>query len=461
MKNSNLDNEYLDYEIDLRELLRTILNSKKLVIIVTLAFSLLAFIYTNQKEPEYQSTVILEVGSYDLLDGEKKLYESVSGLIKKLKVDLVYKKQPEFGDLKLNDNKLNFRSIEDQLLEIKYTSLSPEFNEKVLNEAIIFSQESHVEILDSIVNSFSEKIIAIDDEIEFLKGSMESQQESKKLNAINAIKVIEDEIGFLKSSMESQQESKKLIAINAIKVIDDEIEFLKGSMESQQEAKKLNAINAIKVIDNKIPALENKIKYLLKLIPEEENNLLLLESDDSALLLRASSSPTLQQIIYSYNEQTFSLKNQIQDLQQEKEALEMQVKSIAEGEFVSEELFKLSQVKEALEMQVKSFEEGEIRSEESFKLSQEKEALEMQIKSIAEGEIRSEELFKLQQEKETIEMQMKLLNDQINITQPIRELRTSEIKINTLLIILIGTILGFIFSVLIVFTRQAFLKEQN
>jgi LPS O-antigen subunit length determinant protein (WzzB/FepE family) len=71
MKNSNLNNEYQNDEIDIRELLRTILNSKKLILIVTLSFSLLAFIYTNQKEPEYSSTVLLEVGSYPMLDGEK------------------------------------------------------------------------------------------------------------------------------------------------------------------------------------------------------------------------------------------------------------------------------------------------------------------------------------------------------------------------------------------------------
>ena len=93
MKNSDLNNEYLDDEIDLVELLRTLYSSKKLIIIVTLAFSLLAFIYTTQKEVEYQSTVILEVGSYDLLNGEKKLVEPVSSLIKKLKVNLIYKKQ--------------------------------------------------------------------------------------------------------------------------------------------------------------------------------------------------------------------------------------------------------------------------------------------------------------------------------------------------------------------------------
>jgi capsular polysaccharide biosynthesis protein len=342
MKNSNTNNEHLNDELDLKELLKTILNSKKLIILVTLAFSLVAFFYTTQKEQEYQSTVILEVGSYTLPDGEKKLFEPASSLIKKLKVDLIYKKQIEFGDLKLNGKKLNFKSIEDQLLEINYTSPSTEFNETIINEAITFSQESHAETLDRIVNSLEKKI-----------------------------------------------------------------EVLKNLIESQQESQKLIAINLIKLIDNEIPFLEAKIKYLSKLIPEEENNLLLLESDSSALILRASSSPTLQALIYSYNEQVFSLKKQIQDMQQENEALELQVKSIAEGEFTSEEL------------------------------------------------------FKLQQEKKALDLRLKLINNQTNLTQAIRELETNEIKTNSLVIILIGAILGFIFSIFIVFIRQAFIKEQN
>ena len=122
---------------------------------------------------------------------------------------------------------------------------------------------------------------------------------------------------------------------------------------------------------------------------------------------RVSSSPTLQQIIYLYNEEAINIKSQIQSLQQEKDNLELQIKSIAEGKFASEEL------------------------------------------------------FKLQQEKDTLELQVKLVRDQKSTTQPIRELVTSEIKTKALLTILISTILGFIFSVFIVFIRQAFLKEQN
>ena len=312
MKNSNLNNEYLNDEIDFIEILKTLYSSKKLIILITLASALLAIAYLALKEAEYQSNVVLEVGSYRLLDGDKKLVEPVPSLIKNLKVNLIYKKQISG----LDDKKLNFKSIEDRLLEINYTSPSSEFNENIINEAITFSQESHAEILTKLANSFSEKMMAIDSELEFLKNSIENQQESQKLIAINSIKVI----------------------------------------------------------DNKIPALESKIKYLLRLIPEEENNLLLLKSNPSALLQRTSSSPTLQQVIYSYNEKAINIKTQIQNLQQEKESFEMQVKSIEEGEFVSEEL------------------------------------------------------FILQQEKDTLELQLKLVKDQKSTTQTIRKLVTSEIK---------------------------------
>ena len=161
MKNSNLNNEYLDDEIDLLELLRTLYSSKKLIIIVTLAFSLLAFIYTTQKEAEYQSTVTLEVGSYDLINGEKELVEPVSSLIKKLKINQISQQSDE----------LNYKSIEDYFLEINYTSPSTELNENLIKEAIKFSQDSYMKSLDNIVNSFSDEIKAKELQIDFLINS--------------------------------------------------------------------------------------------------------------------------------------------------------------------------------------------------------------------------------------------------------------------------------------------------
>jgi len=309
MKNSNPNNEYQEDEIDLKEIFRNLFNSKKLIIAVTLAFSLLAFIQTTQKEKYYQSSVIIEIGSYNQASGEKKLVEPVSKLIKRLKVNIVYKVKKQ----------LDFDAIEDQLLEIKSSSSSPKISEKVIKDVIRYTQESHKEIQDIIVNSFSEKI-----------------------NAVN-----------------------------------NELKFIKNSIKKQQESQQIIAINSIKAVDNEIPILKSHIKYLLQLIPKKDNLLLLV-----------------------------NLQNQIQKLQKEKDTFELQIKSIENGEFISENL------------------------------------------------------FNLQQEKDTLELRLKLHNDQLTTTQPISEIITSEIKTGTFTI-LIGTILGFIFSIFIVLIRQAFLKKQN
>jgi hypothetical protein len=94
-------------------------------------------------------------------------------------------------------------------------------------------------------------------------------------------------------------------------------------------------------------------------------------------------------------------------------------------------------------------------------LEKKKESLERKIILIDSSDIVGKEVFEFKQEINSLEKQSKLIKNSSSKTQPIRELVTSEIKTKTLLIILIGTILGFIFSVLIVFIRQAFLKEQN
>ena len=225
MKNSDLNNEYLDDEIDLVELLRTLYGSKKLIIIVTLAFSLLAFIYNTQKETEYQSTVILEVGSYDLINSEKKLVEPVSSLIKKLKINQISQQLDE----------LNYKSIEDFFLEINYTSPSPEFNENLIKEAIKFSQDSHMKTLDNIVNSFSDEIKAKELQIDFLKNSSLSNKESKKLEVINEINKIDSEADFNKVKINFL--SNLLITQKNDLMLEDQLMTLQAKLKGLEKKK--------------------------------------------------------------------------------------------------------------------------------------------------------------------------------------------------------------------------------
>ena len=97
-----------------------------------------------------------------------------------------------------------------------------------------------------------------------------------------------------------------------------------------------------------------------------------------------------------------------------------------------------------------------------LELEKKKESLEREIISIDSSDFFvDKEVFEFIQEKNSLEKQTKLIKNSSSKTQPIREVETSEIKTNTLFTILISTILGFIFSVFIVFIRQALLKEQN
>ena len=301
-------------EINLREIFKILIESKKLIILTTLIFTIASIIYSLSLKPEFKSSTILEIGSYDIVIGEKKLVEPVSSLIKKLKINQISKQLDE----------LNYKSIEDYFLEINYTSPSPELNENLIKEAIKFSQDSYMKSLDNIVNSFSDEIKAKELQIDFLINSSLSNKESRHLEVINAINKIDSEVDL------------------------DKI----------------------------------KINFLSKLLITQKNDLIL-------------------------EDQLMTLQAKVKELEKKKESLERKIILIDSSDVVGREVFEFKQ---------------EINS---------------------------------------LEKQSKLIKNSSSKTQPIRELVTSEIKTKTLLIISIGTILGFIFSVLIVFIRQAFLKEQN
>ena len=213
MKNSNLKNEYLDDEIDLIEILRTIYNSKKLIILITLASALLAFTYAEQKkEVKYQSSVIIEVGSYDLPNGEKKLIEPVSSLIKNLKIHQI--------SLKLNNSiytphTQSYFNIEDQLLEIKYTSPSLEFNEKILKEIIKYTQENHKKLLVIIKSPLSTVINVIEAHELELRSNIKSNYASEGLFRLRREK---DQLNLRLKLMNNQENITQ--QINGLKTIE-------------------------------------------------------------------------------------------------------------------------------------------------------------------------------------------------------------------------------------------------
>ena len=77
MQNNN-PNDYLqEDEIHLKEIFKLLINSKKLIIIITLVITILGAIYSFQKAPVYKSTALIEIGSYDQDDLLTEIHKRV------------------------------------------------------------------------------------------------------------------------------------------------------------------------------------------------------------------------------------------------------------------------------------------------------------------------------------------------------------------------------------------------
>jgi LPS O-antigen subunit length determinant protein (WzzB/FepE family) len=342
MEDYQLKNQYSEDKIDLRELFINLIDSWKLIILITLGFLLLALMYLEFKEAKYNSNILLEIGTYETVEGKKVLIEPVSNLIKEIKVDQ-YKKES-------GKKAIKFSPIEDSLLNISYLSSSPELNKNLLNEVLMFSKDRYTNIIDQKINSIS-----------------------KSINSINT-----------------------------------EMNYILKVSELSQKNLKIDIKHKIAILDIEIPRLTKKVNSLLKLIPLEEQNFKLLQTDSASLMKRTAISPTLQQLIYSYEDELNNSRAKLEKLSEEKIKLKNELKFLSEDS-------------------------------------------------------PSKELFDLNLKKYNLESEVKLLKGQKNTTRVIRGIVTKKIN-NERLIIILSAICGFIFAVLFVlisYSLQPFLEKKN
>lgn len=142
-----------DDEIDLREILKKLIESKKLIISSILIFTILGYVYSLSLEDSFTTSTKIEIGYYDRSDGSQKIIENQNDVISDLKILL----------LKNTDNQFNqgvsIQSIEDRVIVLKTTSVSVEQNEKILNEIISYTIKRHSKNLDFNTNILIEETI--------------------------------------------------------------------------------------------------------------------------------------------------------------------------------------------------------------------------------------------------------------------------------------------------------------
>ena len=90
MENNKPNNHPQEDEIDVKEIFMLLINSKKLIIVTTLIFTLLGTIYSFQKAPVYQSTALIEIGNYNSDQPNEKLIEPATSLLQELTINFIH-----------------------------------------------------------------------------------------------------------------------------------------------------------------------------------------------------------------------------------------------------------------------------------------------------------------------------------------------------------------------------------
>lgn len=197
MKKNNLGNNFNNDTIIIRDLFKVIFNSKKIIVSITLFCSLLAF-YAAQKEPQFQSVSIIEVGTFKSSDGKERLIEPMEKIIDNLRIQLFYKQQ-------LDEQKIEIESIEEKIIKISSISSSVSYNENLLNDAVNFVLDRHSNILLSNIAILKAKLNDINSKLNFMNNSLQEENELYRLAITDRVIYIDAELIFLQKKSEIEK----------------------------------------------------------------------------------------------------------------------------------------------------------------------------------------------------------------------------------------------------------------
>tara|TARA_B100000795_G_scaffold86134_1_gene62642 strand:- start:720 stop:2081 length:1362 start_codon:yes stop_codon:yes gene_type:complete len=453
MKNSKPNNNYSEDEIDLKELVQNLINSKKIIIIITLVFALLAFTYAAQKDTLYNSNALIEIGSFTSIEGTEVLIETIPELIKNLTIELIYKQQVV--------DKLTFKSIEDKVLEINYTS--PVNNSNFISNTLIYVQNRHSNIMTSLLNPLLAEIKSKKAQIISIENSLANQTESAKLKMVN----------------ERKRNISKIPGIDAqIYTLNNKINLLLKSIDREQSTlDSLQNRNAeIPGMQNKIATLENKIKLILISIEKEEQNLASISIGTKAEI--ALGRTTLNQIIHGYKITILNYRENVQQLEDlmrqiTKDSPQVSLNKTTLNQIIHgykitifnhrESIEQLTNLKDQIKLEINQLTLNDISDiEKVFNLTQDKNSLELQLRLPESVSYEYEKIFEFNQEISDLEIQIKSMSvNSNNQTKLINDILTSQVPSHSIILTLLGAFCGFIFSVFIVLVRKSFFLNQN
>jgi len=241
--NNEMNNNYIEEdEIDLRELFKTIWDSKILIITITIIITLLAGVYAFTKTPIYEARALIEIGNYKLdnnnNNNNKVLLSNPTELSQKLNVIFI----DSFKNIKDKESEVVSISVPKKsksMLAVKSEGISNELAIKEISTLLLSIQKKDQQILDDVKFRRELEIKNINSKIDNIK--------NEEVNFIN------DNITLQKKRLNNYK--KQLVAINQnIKKTNNKNPALSALLIMQQRDLSSSIFN----IDTNILELKNQ-----------------------------------------------------------------------------------------------------------------------------------------------------------------------------------------------------------
>jgi len=310
-------------EISPQQLIKEIINSKTLILLITLSIASITFFYEYQKTPIYNNIALIEIGhNYSLNDDlfyEQKYIESIEQLIVNLKLNFLRKPN--------KDNKVQnvaFKKISENILSLQAQSLSIDDGNYFINS-----------IIDTTIDRHKKLMIQLTD----------------------YSKVKED--------------ASKSMITTKIKNLDNEMEYKNGLEAINYQQRKLQILYEIEILNIEIPFFLTKIEQLENIIKQDEAILKLISSDDSLYLKRAAQNPSMNQVLFEYHTSKLKYEEELALSNFQKTVLEKRLETLNIKKTPSPELFSQEQARIMLQNQLNLFLIRPLKSSTNTSLLQE------------------------------------------------------------------------------------------
>ncbi len=248
------ENQYIENEIDLKELFNAIWQKRLFIAIFTIVVTICAVVYAYNKTPIYEVKSIIEIGFIDNQNkgiSEKQFLEDPSVLEEKLNVIF------NVNDKDINNDPYNgiISSISQvktvkNFIEIKTEAVSNEIAKEKIKEILEYTKNLYNPKIQQYLTLANTDISNTEKEISFLKNEkikmLTEKIESSKAN----LEKYNTEINSLYKSNSSDKLSSMIVSVQMVNY--------QNLIENAQNVLKASSLEIEQILKDTIPKLDQK-----------------------------------------------------------------------------------------------------------------------------------------------------------------------------------------------------------